>query len=750
MPGQGITSKAAFKIENTAWGTSTDCGAGDQIHFISESVSHAIEQGMAVHLDGNVEAKSLYPVAKKYGGDLLIEAHYAGMEPLIAAAMGISHQDLSPVDVSTAGELHYFELSEDMSMRTFLPTEMTTPSGTAYRKGTLCFEKDTSVWEIASAMINAISFDASPERVTFSFTVAGKTISFDSATNPNSSSWTLPSNTEQITWEDMTVYLKARDEFTITSANDIFVINEGGSGDRQIDVADGTYTGEGLAQAIAAGANAIAAISGVYKMEYDELTRKFRIWNTSTQTFYVGGAIGAHEMDSVTGFTTTTAVGLSHGSDYPAIPDAYAALAAADKVGISKLSWSLENGLDVESQDSESDLDIIEPERNDFRRVTGTIEIPRYKNDTFLKACNGFTTYMLWVNFTGSTIDTVAYQLNFYLPAVKFTNVDAPITGAELIKQTLAFEAEVPHIIDSVNFIFDNYSFRNTATAAQVIGAMAPYNGKLYCGAAAGFIYAWDPVAGSFSTSCDIGAAVVGALQQYNNKLYAGDSTGQIWEFDGTTWSTSCDVGTGGVVDFAVYDGKLYALETTTGKVFEKDGTGSWSSSCDTTATSADQLEVYNDNLYMIGSDGSTFTRVYKFDGTTWSTSCDFGAWGTQTSLTVHRGKLYACYDHDLFNFGGTTWVQLEIAMTPNIQDLISYKGELYMLEDGAGDLYYYDHQGSGEVNIYTGLNLTSGLEMGVFWGVLFIAHNATSMKMLVPPKELTITIQNQNGTNPL
>jgi len=747
--GQGATSKAAFKIEDTAWGTSTDCGAGDQIHFISESISHAIEQGQAIHNDGNIGAKSLYPIFKKYGGDLLVEAHYAGMESLIACAMGMSHQDLSPVSTSTSAYEHFFEPSEDMSVRAFDGYEMTTPSGNAYRKGTLCLEKDVSIWELASSMCNAMSFEASPERVTFSFTFAGRTITLDSATNSSSAAWTLPSNTEQITWDDLTFYIKARDEFTITSANDNFIIDDGG-GDVSLDIADGTYTGYELAQLIANAANAHASVSGQYEMEYDEHRRRFKIYTTDTQTFSVTGT--DMDMASTVGMTVASTLATYAESNFDAVPDAYAAFTTTDEVGISKFTFALENSLDTESQDSESELYILEPERNGVRRVTGTIEIPRYKNDTWLKAVNGYTTYMIHAKFAGSAIDSETYELNLYFPAVKFSNAEAPITGAELIKQTLAFEAEVPDIVDFVNFAFPTYLFRDTADTTSTSQDMEPYTDGLYVGGASGFVDVWD--GSSFSASTDLGSGNVGSLKQFDSNLYSGLSDGSVDEFDGVSWSSTTDFGDGSILDMEVYGGKLYAIENTTGKIFVSDSpvaAASWSVSCDTTSTDMEKLRIYNGNLYAVGSDGATFARVYKFDGTTWTTSTDMAVGPSVMSMAVHAGKLYVTADAVLHSFNGTKWVIEDATLGISAKDMVSYKGNLILLEHAGGeDLYYFDFGSGAAVNIYSSLNLTTPWKVKVYQGNLFMGHQAASVKMFVPPKELMITIQNQNSTNPL
>ena len=750
---QGVTSKAAFKIENTAWGTSTDCDSGSQIHFISESITHAIEQGQAIHLDGAIGAKNLYPIFKKYGGDLLVEEHYAGMESLIATAMGMSHQDLSPVSTSTDAHEHFFEPSEDMSTRAFNGYEMTTPSGNRSARGSLCFEKTISVWELASTMIQSWTMDASPERITFSFTMSGKTLGLDTATNPNSASWALPGNTEQITWEDVTIYLKARDKFTITSSNDNFIIDDGG-GDVTLDIADGTYTGYQLAQLIAAAANAHVSVSGVYKAGYDEHLRKFYIYTTDSQTFSITGL--SMDMAGTVGMTVDSASGTRTESNVNSVPDAFSAFASGDKVGISKITLAYENTLDMESQDSESDLFILEPERNGLRRITGTIEIPRYKADTWLNATSGYTTYMLWINFAGSAIDSETYEFNIHLPAIHFSNVDAPISGPELITQTLAFEAEVPSIIDFVNHAFNDYLTIQTAAVSGSINAVGIGPDGIYVGETAGVISVWNPDDGTFSTSTDAGAQAWISLKAFQNKMFASDGAGEILKQENGTWSTSTDVGTGVMMMLEEYAGSLYCLERDGGKVFYyPDEDSSWSSSTDTTSTDANALVAYNGKLYMIGSDGSTFTRAYEFDGvahlTGWSTSCDFGSGSTVQTACIYAGLLYVSSGDVLYSYDGTTWTQVDASIGISPIWMGSWKGNLMMFPGGSNaDLYYYNFKGLAAVNINATLNLSLGKFAAVVEGQLFMTQSTSRMRIMKPIKEIMITVQNQNSVNPL
>ena len=750
--GQGVTSKAAFKIETGAWGSAITCGAGNQIHIISESVKPSTEYESSVHLDGRGGVNSIYNTIKKYQGETVIEGHYSGMEALLACALGASHQDVSPVSTSTDANRHWFDLSNDLSLRAFDNYEMNTPSGNAIRRGTLAFEKTVSIHENASSVINTLSMEATPERVTLTMNIASHTQAYENSTNTDSSTWTVPTG-DQILFDDMTVYIKARDEFTIAAANDTFIIDEGG-GDITLDIADDTYTGYGLAMAIALAANDSGSLSGVYDMDYDENNRAFKIFTTNSQTFSVTGT--TMQMATTVGMTVDSDTALITRSNFDAEAIFPTAFDSGDKIGVSQISWSLENALDIESQDSESSLKILEPERNGWRKVTGSIEIPRYQNDTFLKAANGSTTYMINIEYSGAAIDSENQEFVAYIPQFRITNASAPIAGPEIIKQTLAFEAHVPiNFFDFVNFTEGAYFWRVTAAAAVGVDCLGVYTDGMYGGSGESTIVKWDGT--SWSTNTDLGTNGIHSIKQFDGKLYVGGDAGTL--FRSTTgasdsWSTNTNIGTGIIKDMIQFGDYLYFLERPTGKVF-RSSTGDkddWSSSTDTTATTADSLETYGGALYMIGSDGATFTRVYTTTTgalDAWSTSCDFGVGVSTVSLIEHRGKLYASGAFTIYVYDGTTWTSLG-STGKSIKHLVSYRGQLLIVVNSE-DVYIVDTTDATNItNIYSALSISPAEKPLIYDGNLFIADGDTTVNYFKPMKELAISNQSELGTNPL
>ena len=487
-------------------------------------------------------------------------------------------------------------------------------------------------------------------------------------------------------------------------------------------------------------------------MEYDEQTRKFHIFTVNGQTFSISGAT----MNSGTtlGITADSTTAIHTFSNQMASVDAYAIWASGDKVGISKFTMAYENTLEIGTQDSESSLEILEPERNGFRRVTGSIEIPRYKNDTFLNAVSGYTSYELYVVFSGSAIDSENYELKLHLGDIKFTNVDAPVTGPELIKQTLAFEAQLPSFQDPINQIQNLRDYLNTSStaAAASLTSIAVGPDGIYVGSAAGHIFIWNELDGTFTTSTDTGATSIDSLIPWGGKMFAGDTAGEIFEQSNGTWASSTDVGTGTIIDFAEYAGSLYALEGSTGKVFVYDQSPNWSLSCDTTSTDANALIEYGGSLWMIGSDGSTFTRAYKFDGTTWTTSCDFGSGTAVQAAAIYDGKLYVAAATELYSYDGSSWTLVDNSTNISPIWMGVWNGLLAAIPTGAtADLYYWNVPNGTFSNIDSTLNLTQAQKFTKVIGRdIYMPAGATALKIFKSMKEIMLTIQNQNSTNPL
>lgn len=749
---QGFKTKAAFRIETGAYGTPISCNtAGYQIPFISENIALANEYGNSIQLRGLAGVKDNFQMAKKYSGDLTVELTYESCLYLLAAALGMSHQDESPE--TTNGYLHNLDPSSDLSTRDWNGFEERNPTNTRRARGTLCFEKDTSVWEYTSCMVNSLTIEAAPDRVKATLGVVANKFDQDSATNGDSGSYSFSSNDEDVVWSDLTIYVKPVDEFTIGSSNDVLQFDDGATW--SIDIPDDTYTGYELAQEVEDLMNAEATAAQDYIVHYLPNERRFEIKAKGTTSFEITTTGDANETLGFKGTAAQTSVNGMIKSAFMAQTDGFTAWADADKLGVNKITFNLQNNLAVDDQDTESDLYILEPERNDFRIITGTLEIPRYQNDEFLKAVSGFDNYEIKIQFQGSLIGGSDYnEININLPSVKFTSGTAPATGPELIKQTLNFEAQIPPHIDILNHYNQDTDLviSDSTPSSEQVRTLELYDDAIYAGCANGVILKWDPDTGDWSTSCDLGAFIVVSMEVYTpeNKLFAGGNDGSISEYDGSSWSTSTDTGNDTIVDMIEYNGNLYALELETGKIFEYNGT-SWSTSCDTPLTNATHLEVYDGKLFMIGDNG-TNTICYEYNGTSWSTSCDFGAVTfDRHALCVHGGRLFANSDGDLYAHDGTSWASAgSLGSTYAPGFMISWKGLLVIFPENTGDVYYYSFSGDTLVKFEDNLPSAYSRPKILFGDRLFAPVSTSYLTWIEPRQEVRIEIQNQISTNPL
>lgn len=758
--GKGIASKAAAKVETSSYGTAialNGSGETNQIHLISESLTKSTDFGKAVTLDGDAAISSQFKILDKYAGDLVLEVYYSGLEKFFACALGMTHQNMSP-SYDGSAYTHYFEPSNDLSTRAFTNYEMNAPSGNAIRRMTIGIEKDVSIWEFASAMIDSMTFEATPERIQATFSVVAKTVEFDSATNNESTNWALPSES-QVLFGDANFYLVERDLFTIeASSNDTLIVDEGG-GSVTVTIDEGAYIAGELAQNIETKLNANTSLSNTYTVRYINDNRKFEI--DADGSFIVKGT---GLINRTIGFTTSdTGSDTKHGSTHYAVTDGMfqTVESSGNKIAFSKITVSLNNNLDTGSQDATTGQEIAEPERAGMREVKVTLEMPRYNSDALIKGAKYSTVYSGVLVFQGNAISSDYEELKFYFPQLIFNSAKAPVDGADLIKVTFDMDAQAAdRFYDFVNFDFIHYLWMTMNTADQNVNCFGAYTDGLYAGgvsAGASELMKWDGTSWSVAASSTNDG--MESLKQFQNSLFVGCEHGVIYEWDGTSLSTSTDVGDGTIKDFELYDDKLYACEDATGKVFAYDGS-SWSLSCDTVATAAFQLKAYNNKLYFAAAD--TNGKVFAFDGTTWSTSCDFGA-GTNNAmaLEVHDGFLYASVTdsngHELFRFDGSTWTKVLNNNSSEIKFLLSYRDMLLIFPYGTSqDVYffedtYYPSGSYGSMSlISSSINLTFTQQPVQFAGCVFMPIGTATPKFFKPAQDIMISNTNTNSHNPL
>ena len=163
--------------------------------------------------------------------------------------------------------------------------------------------------------------------------------------------------------------------------------------------------------------------------------------------------------------------------------------------------------------------------------------------------------------------------------------------------------------------------------------------------------------------------------------------------------------------------------------------------------------------MYFAAAD--TNGKVFEFDGTTWSTSCDFGA-GTNNAmaLEVHDGYLYASVTdangHELFRFDGSTWIKAIGDITFEIKFLLSYCDVLLIFPYGTSqDIYYFEDTyypsayGSATL-IGSSIDLTFATQPKIFNQCIFMPHDAAQCQFWNPAQDILISNTNSNSANPL
>lgn len=756
MPtGQGSTSKAAAKVENGDYGTSialNGSGEYNQVHFMSENLSANLAMEGSVFLDGSSAKRSLFPKLKKISGDLVVENHYSGIESFIACLLGKSNMDKSPVLKTTGVYRHFFEPSKDLSARAVNIFEKAGLGVTTRRRLTIGFEKSVSLWENVSSMVNGFTIDIKPERIQTTFNLIPYDQNLDSATNPDSTNWNLPTGSH-VKFNQLEVYLKPRDQFTF-AASTIRII-EAVAGTVTVSLAAFTnYTGAELSEFIATALNQNATLQGDYRVEYMESERAFKFWTVNEISFSIIQAIGVADL---LGFRVTTSQALIHFSSTKAL-NSYAVFGSTDKVGISSMTLNYSNNLAGEDQDSLSEGKIVEPERNGLFQLTGSIEIPRYKDDEFVKAVNANTTYELLVKFTGVLISGGYYeQLEFFVPSLKFSSDNAQVSGANIIKQSLNFEAYDPTYTDFVNFNFAEYSFNNMndLSLLDVVSMIEPYKAGIYLGLGTELV-TLDEMSGASSALASL-ASNIETGKQFGSNLYIGLDNGAVYSYNGTSASLSCDFGVGRVKVMEVYNGNLYAAEHSTGKIFKFDGT-TWVLSYDSVSVDIYSMVVYNNSLYVLGTDaiGSGY-NLYSYNGSAWSlvtTFADDSGFGT---LLVHFDELYVFVSAKIFmlNKGTSAWDQIHTGAPDNFISAVSFQGEILTFINTVTDaqIYMFKRNPSSTTGTLTLLGTVTGLSAAGYKPGRMNGHillQATNILSFAPVPTLMVRMQNTKSTNPL
>lgn len=120
------------------------------------------------------------------------------------------------------------------------------------------------------------------------------------------------------------------------------------------------------------------------------------------------------------------------------------AMDSTDEHGISEFSITINNNLKVDDQDATTGAYRVQPARGGHREVTGSFTMPRYAADTFQDWAKNGTILQSHIKFAGSTIATIPRAFEFFISSLKLEAPQAPLGGAEVIKQSYNFRALIP------------------------------------------------------------------------------------------------------------------------------------------------------------------------------------------------------------------------------------------------------------------------------------------------------------------
>ena len=757
--GQGASSKAALKIEKTTqYGTSIAVdGASEknQIHILSESIINQPINQSSDFLDGQSGKRNIFKTLEKISGDVETELHYDGELNLLAICFGQTRKMSSPISLGSNAYEHIIEPSKLLATEAENYYDSKTPSGNKTRRATICFDKSVSIWEAVSSMISSFELDVKPEKVVAKFSIVSNSLNRDSSNNNTSTNWSLPQG-NQVLFSDSTLYLKAKDKFTISASNNQLVINE--SSNVTISMAAGTYTGAELSSEIATKLNNNSTLNGKYNSRYDSNERKFVIFTTNNVSFKILGANASSTISKVIGMTTDDTVSSTkRWSNKYTTRDKHSAFSSSDSIGFSSLNIKIENSLSDSDQDSQSGLKIIEPERNSLRNVSGSITIPRYKNNLFIEAVNGDTEFEMKLVFTGSSIGASNEKFEINIPSLKFEKASAPISGASIIKQNLTFKAAFPNELDFSNFFDTKYFIEediiNNADLGTVISALEIYKDGLYFGSS-GNLQSFNKTDGTSGALHTLASGNITSLKSYLSDLFIGDSTGKVNIYTGSGVSLSCDFsissGGGSIVSFVNYEGSLYCISSSTGKLFKYDGSSSWSLVYDSTLVEVYDMIVYNGLIYILGNDGVN-NQVHKYNGTTGSLDQSISSLvNGQGNFFIHEGILMAAIDDKIYELF-STWVNLSAsANATGYKFAFSFMGNILIFESGSPyKVNRFNLVDGTETLIFTGTGALSEALPKLYENKMFYA-DSVSLAAFFEINEIFLKIINQTASNPL
>lgn len=203
----GFKTKTVWRKEDTqdAYGTPIECGAGHQVPLVSENLAPEIEK----QLDNVIRYKSGYGasdvLSRQVSGDMTLDAVYRGVESILVAGLGFADYTASPETVAGGVYKHTFEVADQLHTESWAAGDGIL-AGSGYlagdnkvRRGSVCIDKNVSIWEYISTMVNTLSITGDAKGVRLGLDLIPYNLDRASAVNTDASTWSIP-NTD---WESV-------------------------------------------------------------------------------------------------------------------------------------------------------------------------------------------------------------------------------------------------------------------------------------------------------------------------------------------------------------------------------------------------------------------------------------------------------------------------------------------------------------------------------------------------------------------
>ena len=788
----GHKSLGANKIEtNTTYGGAViACTAGDKIPLLSESVSLTKNIAPDNELIGNAGRRTPTVISNRFGGVVNLNGRYRGLEQFLYQALGFTHADNSPIDVNGDATVysHLFEIDDCLEIKAFKLPERNPATGSKIRNSTLCFDKQTSIFEFLSTRVDSITFnaDASTGIMKVDVTVSAKSRDIASATNTASSGWTLPASSE-IKFTGLVCRIRPVDEYTIVNAsNDTVRFFENGANNIDITVDAGTYSGQELANEIARLMTSGTSNSISYRGIYTSEDHRFTFKNTNNAiTFNMD--ISSMTMDGLLGYFQDQTAGLQIVGDTGGQFD-NADLDTNDKISITSFSLTLNNNNANDDQTNDTGLNIEEPVRNNKFTTTLQINESRYSSNNIIKWVEEDTKLHCDLRFTGDTISGgQSEEFNLIVPEMQGLNENTNIQSAGILRPDYNFiinEPEkdfIPGLDDNAvasDSQYDKYLISQigslTAVSNTIVYDQVIYKGELYFvtgdtdAILAKYNFETDTLTDSLKdfTSYTKGTALAVGF----GKLWIAVQDGthaDIYSFDGTTYTleTAAEFNTNtinalhysdafGTIFVGLADGDISSFDST--PTFTSRQTGGGATQDDVAMFAEDSGVLYS---------GGALSGAGKITSSSNGTSfANFGstiASSPISGMEIMDGYIYALNITSTTTISvnrfepvaGATAVVFTNADPIGAGQLKLFNGWLYVSgEDSSNNavLFRADGQNQGSAILAKdNFSETKIISFEEYRGMLFIGTSGgADIWVYRPLRSLQIEVQNANATN--